>query len=253
MDFSVQQFYDDFSEYYHLIFEDWDKSIERQSMTIDSILRQYDIDSKMPILDCACGIGTQTLGLAKLGYHIYGSDISRKEIERARIEAEARKIKVDFFEADFRMLSDVFDKTFRVVLAMDNALPHLIEHQELIEALSSIHSRIEPDGLFIASIRDYDEILRTKPLSPSPYIIKTSLGRRIAFQLWEWHNDVYDFSQYIITDESDMLETLKFQCKYRAITRSELTDALSSVGFKKVEWIMPDKSKFYQPIMIARK
>ena len=253
MDLFVQQFYDGMSDYYHLIFEDWNKSIDWQSMVIDSILKQYGITHEMPILDCACGIGTQTLGLAKLGYHISGSDISKKEIERARKEAKMRKINALFFEADFCMLSDVFDREFRVVIAMDNALPHIIKPHELHKALSSIHTQIEPDGIFITSIRDYDDILKTKPQSPPPYIIQTSLGRRIAFQLWDWQNDIYDFTQYIIIDESDLPKTLKFQCRYRAITRSGLTDALDLAGFQKVEWIMPEKSKFYQPIVIARK
>ena len=135
MDLSVQQFYDGMSDYYHLIFEDWNKSIDWQSMILDSILKQYGINHEMPILDCACGIGTQTLGLAKLGYHICGSDISEKEIERAKKEAQTRKIEAEFVKADFCVLPDVFDKTFRVIIAMDNALPHLTEPHDLHKAL----------------------------------------------------------------------------------------------------------------------
>ena len=253
MSSSVQQFYDEISGYYHLIFEDWDKSIERQSIILDSFLAKYGISREMSILDCACGIGTQTLGLAELGYLIIGSDLSPKEIERAKKEAKARNIDAAFYEADFCFLSDVFDKCFHAIIAIDNALPHITERPLLEKALSSIHTQIEPDGVFVASIRDYDEILRTKPSSPPPYIIKTALGKRIAFQLWEWNNDIYDFTQYIITDESNQPQTLKFSCKYRAITRSELTNALRSAGFQEVEWVMPEKSKFYQPIVIARK
>ena len=253
MSLSAQQFYDDMSDYYHLIFEDWDKSIERQSVIINSILLQYGISKEMSLLDCACGIGTQTLGLAKFGYNVSGSDISQKEIERARKEAQARSICVEFLKADFCALSDVFDVKFDAIMAMDNALPHLTELTELQKALSSIYAQIKPEGIFIASIRDYDEILKTKPLSPSPYIIKTSLGKRIVFQLWDWDKDVYSFTQYIITDESDTPETIKFSCRYRAVTRSELTDILYFIGFQKVEWIMPENSNFYQPIVIARK
>ncbi|RLC12898.1 MAG: hypothetical protein DRI24_16775 [Deltaproteobacteria bacterium] len=43
------------------------------------------------ILDVSCGFGTQSLGLAKLGYQVTVSDISAKAIDRAREEAEMRQ------------------------------------------------------------------------------------------------------------------------------------------------------------------
>jgi len=253
MDLSAEKFYDEMSDHYHLIFEDWDRSIERQSFIIESMINRYGIDKENSILDCACGIGTQTLGLAKLGYHVIGSDISQKEVERAIKEAQARRVDVEFLKADFRFLSDVFKIKFDAIIAMDNALPHITSSQELEKALSSIYAHIEHGGIFVASIRDYDEILKTKPFAPPPYIIETPTGRRIAFQIWRWDNDIYTFTQYIIIDKLDTLETLKFTCQYRAITRSELTSILNIVGFEKVKWIMPKSSGFYQPILIARK
>src|ERR1700736_5531060 len=42
------------------------------------------------VLDCACGIGTQALGLARAGYNVEGTDLSRAEIERAKAEAFSR-------------------------------------------------------------------------------------------------------------------------------------------------------------------
>lgn len=253
MDLAAQKFYNDMSDYYHLIFSDWDKSIERQSIIIENIFKQYNITTAHTILDCACGIGTQALGLAKRGYRISGSDISEKEVERAKKEAKSRELNIDFFQADFCELSSVFNAKFDVIIAMDNALPHLTKPEFLKKALFSIYSQIEKGGTFIASIRDYDDLLETKPSSPPPYIIDTTAGKRIAFQIWDWHDDIYEFTQYIIEDEATKLDVHKFQCCYRAITRSELTTALSSSGFHAVQWLMPEISGFYQPIVIARK
>lgn len=41
------------------------------------------------ILDCACGIGTQTLGLAGAGYRVHGTDLSPEAVRRARTASAA--------------------------------------------------------------------------------------------------------------------------------------------------------------------
>jgi 2-polyprenyl-3-methyl-5-hydroxy-6-metoxy-1,4-benzoquinol methylase len=75
------------ADYYHLIFEDWDASMRRQGAAIARLLPPPD--KAGPILDIACGIGTQSLALAALGYAVTGSDISAAEVAR-RTLANAR-------------------------------------------------------------------------------------------------------------------------------------------------------------------
>jgi 2-polyprenyl-3-methyl-5-hydroxy-6-metoxy-1,4-benzoquinol methylase len=56
----------------------------RQVVAISSILRHESGSGRgVNVLDCACGIGTQSLGLAKLGYHVTGSDLSADAVRRA--------------------------------------------------------------------------------------------------------------------------------------------------------------------------
>jgi glycine/sarcosine N-methyltransferase len=253
MNEGISAFYDNMSEYYHLIFADWQSSVDRQATIFDRLLEVNGMTKRHSILDCACGIGTQALGLAKLGYHVSGSDISKNEIERAIKEADVRNLHIDFKQADFSNLQLAFNQSFDIVMAIDNALPHLIHKEDLKQALMSIYSTVNDNGIFIASIRDYDEILKTKPTCPTPYIIPTPTGKRIAFQLWDWNEDVYHFTQYIIEDENEDLHTHKFSCSYRAITRIELTQELETAGFREVEWLFAEKSGFYQPIVIATK
>jgi ubiquinone/menaquinone biosynthesis C-methylase UbiE len=57
----VKHFYDRLASNYHLIFEDWDASMKRQAAALGAILeRECGMPSALRILDCACGIGTQT-------------------------------------------------------------------------------------------------------------------------------------------------------------------------------------------------
>lgn len=74
----------------------------------------------------------------------------------------------------------------------------------------------------------------------------------MSFQTWQWNNERYSLVQYIIEDEGE-LKISRFECEYRAVLRSELTDLLLSNGFREVEWKFPCETGFYQPIVVAKK
>ena len=51
-------------------------------------VQKFNFGQTTSILDCACGIGTQAIGLALLGYDVTASDISDGEIAEAKARAE---------------------------------------------------------------------------------------------------------------------------------------------------------------------
>jgi 2-polyprenyl-3-methyl-5-hydroxy-6-metoxy-1,4-benzoquinol methylase len=80
---TAKHFYDRLASSYHLIFEDWDASMKRQAAALGAILeRECGEPSTLRILDCACGIGTQSLGLASLGFTVTACDLSPLSVER---------------------------------------------------------------------------------------------------------------------------------------------------------------------------
>ena len=202
----IKSFYDDMATQYDMLFQDWLKTTKIQAKILDKIFKSYDFNESAKLLDCACGIGTQAIGLAMLGYNV----------------------------------------------TMDNALPHMLSKENLHCAIESISNQTDKGGIFVASIRDYDELLKQKPQCSTPYIYKTDKGQKVSFQAWEWLNENYKFTQYIIDDENSV-SISKFDCEYRAVKREELTEHLLSCGFTKVEWKFPEETQFYQPIVIAIK
>src|SRR5258708_6093667 len=125
MNESILGLYDPLSDYYHLMFEDWDKSIERQAGSLNSLLEAQLGNGPFRILDCACGIGTQAIGLARYGHRVVASDLSSAAVARARREAESRGLDILFHVSDMTTLAEIPDTGFDVVAALDNALPHL--------------------------------------------------------------------------------------------------------------------------------
>ncbi len=78
--------YDEIADLYHLIYPDWDEAVSAQATALDGLIRRIVIDAGS-VLDVSCGIGTQALGLAGLGYQVTASDLSPGAIVRARKEA----------------------------------------------------------------------------------------------------------------------------------------------------------------------
>ncbi|MBQ4100322.1 MAG: methyltransferase domain-containing protein [Oscillospiraceae bacterium] len=248
----TQTFYDNLASQYDKLFLDWHETTKEQDIILNNIFSHNGYDKSAKILDCACGIGTQAIGLASMGYDITASDISENELCEAKARALQNNLNIHFEKADFRELSKTFSKQFDIVIAMDNALPHMLTKDDLNLAIKSITSQIAKDGMFVASIRDYDTLLATKPPYSPPYIHKTDDGQRVSFQTWEWNGNHYKLIQYIIDDENS-LQTSKFECEYRAVTRDELTTLLISNGCISVEWKFTDETGFYQPIVVAKK
>ncbi|MBE6310002.1 MAG: hypothetical protein E7080_02980 [Bacteroidales bacterium] len=82
----TQEFYNNIASQYDKLFQDWQSTIHEQAVILNRIFNDNGFDTAAHILDCACGIGTQSIGLAELGYRVSASDISAAQI--AALEKE---------------------------------------------------------------------------------------------------------------------------------------------------------------------
>ncbi|MEM7168986.1 MAG: class I SAM-dependent methyltransferase [Pseudomonadota bacterium] len=252
----VAQFYDDLSAYYHLLFDDWGMTVQRQGKLITALLSEELGPGPKKILDGACGIGTQALGLAGQGHDVRASDLSPVAVARAKREAEASELPIKFSVADLRALSGYYSGPFDVVCAFDNALPHL-EREDLPLALAEMASLLAPGGLLIASLRDYDALKESRPRAEVARVLDGPEGRRVVFQTWDWRHDGqgYRVNQYILQHQPDSLvaDTMIFSTDYWCVTRKELAAALRAADLEQVHWVEPAESGYYQPIVVARR
>jgi glycine/sarcosine N-methyltransferase len=73
---AIAEFYDGLASDDHLVYADrWEQSLRHQGCALDALIRS-SLPEARDVLDCACGIGTQAIGLALLGYRVAGTDIS---------------------------------------------------------------------------------------------------------------------------------------------------------------------------------
>lgn len=251
----ASDFYNQIAGDYHLIFKNWEASVRHQGEIIDKIIQKEAMSKCRSILDCSCGIGTQAIGLALCGYEVEGTDISSSAIERAKQEAGKFGVEIPFKAADFLTLGKQIKGTFDAVISFDNSLPHLLTDEDLLNAAENIGVKLNKNGLFMASIRDYDAIIKSKPSSTPVKAFNSSGVKHITFQTWEWPKSepVYIMHMFMLKDNNGKWEVTENCVKYRALERAELTEILEKAGFSSILWHMPKESGYYQPIVTAHK
>jgi len=248
----LDSYYNHLAPYYKYIYADWEASLQHQAGILDGVIREYFGDRVQQLLDAACGIGTQCIGLAQLGFEVTASDISPGELDRARLEAEKRNLRIEFKVADMRNLSPAFQKKFDLVIACDNAIPHLLSDEEIMKAFWEFYQCTTPEGGCLITVRDYANMERSGQRIYPRTVHETDEGKLLMFDLWEFDGDFYDFATYAVLDKGD--ENPKTQVirggRYYCVTISTLEKLMEQAGFKKVITL---RERFFQPLILGMK
>jgi SAM-dependent methyltransferase len=247
----VADFYDDFADLYHLIFEDWNASIERQGQQLAQVI-QVNWPDASRLLDVSCGIGTQAIALAKHGFHITASDLSSKSVKRAGKEAEARALNISFSVCDMRQAFAQHGTGFDVVISCDNSVPHLLSDEDILTALEQMYLCLKPGGGCLVTVRDYEVEARGKNIV-KPYGQRIVDEKRyIGLQVWDFEGEHYNLTVFFIEEDltSREVHTHVFRTKYYAVTTSRLLELMKRAGFEKTERL---DNVFYQPVLIGTK
>ena len=232
--------YDDLAAYYHLIYEDWSASIVRQAEALDGLIG----DRTRLVADVACGIGTQSLGLAARGYRVIASDLAVRAVERLRREARERGLEIETRTDDMTRLATYSDASVDVLIACDNSVPHLLHDDLIRQAFIRFRRVLKPGGTCILSVRDYAAMPRV-PVHFNPQGIRLVEGEKVVvFQVWELDGDQYDLTQYFVFEN----ETKRFHSRYYAVTIDRLLELLSEAGFvdaRRLDGVL------FQPVLVA--
>lgn len=242
-------FYDQLTPFYHLIYQDWGGSVKRQAAALDSIIQEIWGDAIHTILDVACGIGTQALGLARLGYRVTASDLSSSAIERARREAATRGLEIELSVADMREAYTYHQRQFDLVMACDNAIPHLLTDEEILHTFEQLYACVRPGGGCLISVRDY-AAEDCSGIQVKPYGIRMAgQTRYLVFQVWEFRGELYDLAMYFVEDQGGAhCTTHVMRATYYAVRIDRLIALMAQAGFQQVQRI---DQRFFQPVIIG--
>ena len=135
------------------------------------------------ILDAGCGLGDNSLFLARNDYRVTGFDVSPTAIERARQRAADAKAEPQFSVEDATRL-DGLEQRFSTIL--DSALYHCLDDQQRAEYAAALHRVTLPNAaLHLFCVADVESAGLRMPIVVAPDNLRTNLG-----QYW----DIQDIS-----------------------------------------------------------
>jgi len=250
----TEDYYNNLAPYYKLIYPNWDTSVQRQADALDSVIQEFIGKTANTILDVTCGIGTQSIGLAKLGYHVMASDLSAAEVAQAQKEALRHDVEIEFQVVDMRRAWETYQRQFDVVIACDNSVPHLLTNKEILLAFSQFYQCTKSGGCCIITVRDYAQLERNgKQRQLYPRLVhQTDSGQIVMFDVWDFDGDYYEITTYIVYDVGESVAQTQVLRggKYYCVEIPTLEKLFREAGFREVNIL---RDRFFQPLLIATK
>jgi glycine/sarcosine N-methyltransferase len=154
----ARDFYDGLGDDYDRLVS-WQARLAREQLFFN---RLFDENGTRSVLDAACGTGMHAIAFARRGMSCAGADLSPAMIGRARENASAAGVAVDFQVAAFGELAQRFAGPFDALTCLGNSLPHLPDDSALTACLAEFSRLLRPGGLLIIQNRNYDRVLRER-------------------------------------------------------------------------------------------
>jgi glycine/sarcosine N-methyltransferase len=148
---------------YKILAKDYDyinpkEEIFKQKDFFKKIINKYSVKT---CLDCACGTGWHLFMLDRLGIKCFGSDLSPEMLTSARKNLKGKNIPLQ--KEDFRNLSRSWKQKFDMLICLTTSLPHMLTDKDVIQALDSMHERLNQGGILVISNGITDSLLDEKP------------------------------------------------------------------------------------------
>lgn len=233
------------AELYDLFYAD--KPYHEEAAFLDSVLQSYGSLKPKRILELACGTGTHSLLLEKLGYEIIATDYSEDMLIQARLKAQTCNSHVDFRFQNMISLN-VSERPFDAILCLFDSIGYVQSNENLETVFQGVNTHLKPGGLFIfefwhagAMIKNYEPLRIRRWKVPSGEIIRISETTiNLQKQLCEVHYSLFEPAQkgtYQIIQETQTNRFFLVQEMSNLLSQANLNPIKWYAGFTKDETI----------------
>lgn len=219
--------YEVFSQYYDGLTENVD--YPRRAAYFDKLIQKHKRSEGVVLLDLACGTGSMSEEMCRLGYDVIGVDFSYGMLTRAMEKKMESGLPIQYVCQDMRELE--LYGTADVILCTLDSLNHLDCFADVETVFQKAAENLEPGGVFLFDMN-------------TPYKHREVLGDQVyiydtddVYCVWE---NRYEPEEHTVTIRLDFFELLEDGCYARsgeeitehAYEPEQVKAALERAGFE---------------------
>jgi SAM-dependent methyltransferase len=144
--------------------------LQSASAEVERIIQLLELAPGASVLDFCCGVGRHSLELARRGYAVTGIDRTRAYLERARAQASAEGLNLEFVESDARFFSR--PASFTAALNMFTSFGYFEDPADDLKVMQILHTALTGGGRMLIDLNG-----------------KEVLARKFGEREWHQHED----------------------------------------------------------------
>ena len=219
--------YDRFAAYYDALTDD--VQYARRAADLRDLLERFGVRDGL-LLDLACGTGSMTVEMAKLGYEMIGADASAGMLSVAQQKAAEAGQNILFLCQPMQQL-DLYGTVRGTICTLDS-LNHLTEADDVRETIRRVALFTEPGGVFVFDVNT--------PYKHRAVLADNTFVTESDDVFCVWQNELLDSDTVRITldfferDEDVYYRSTEQFCE-RAYDPQWLTRVLEENGFTTID------------------
>ena len=198
---------------------------ERTPEEVGRIIDLFELEPGAEILDCPCGHGRIANPLAERGYRVTGLDSTELFLDRAREDASARGVEVEYVHGDMRELPwrDRFDGLLNWFTSFG-----YFSDEENKAVLRQFHDALKPGGRLVLETQNVTRIM----LDAQPVHVVGERDGDVMIDRWEVDPETARFQTERLVMRDGRARKAHFSVRW--FTVPELRAWVEEAGFENV-------------------
>jgi SAM-dependent methyltransferase len=218
---------------------DYDRFVNwpsRLALELPFLERELRAVSARRVLDVACGSGQHAIALAERGYELAGADLSPVMIDLAKRNAASDRLRLRFEVAGFGAMHERMGVGYDALLCLGNSLPHLLDPETVLAALTDMAACLRPGGLLVIQNRNFDRVVARRERWMEPQSHREADREWLFLRFYDWEaGGLIGLNMITLRrDGAGEWQQLTSRTQLRPQLRDELATTTAQSGFSQV-------------------